>query len=52
MDKDIITYDWFIIVVEDTSPVFEKELKDFLSKYGEVIIVNQKELMEYETNEI
>ena len=52
MDKDIITYDWFIIVVEENSPVFEKELKDFLSKYGEVIIINQKELMEYEANEI
>ena len=34
MDKDIITYDWFIIVVEENSPIFEKELKDFLSKYG------------------
>lgn len=48
MDKDIITYDWFIIVVEDTSPVFENELKDFLEQYGEVIIINQKELLKNE----
>lgn len=48
MDKDIITYDWFIIVVEDTSPVFENELKNFLEQYGEVIIINQKELLKNE----
>lgn len=47
--KDISNYDRFIIVVEDSSPVFEKELKDFLEKYKkEVIIVNQKELLKSE----
>lgn len=48
IDKDITTYDRFIIVVEEESPVFEKELKDFLSQYGEVIIINQKELLKDE----
>lgn len=49
IDKDIATYKRFIIVVEEHSPVFEKELKDFLEKYGkEVIIVNQKELLKNE----
>ena len=49
IDKDIATYDRFVIVVEEHSPVFEKELKDFLEKYGkEVIIVNQKELLKNE----
>ena len=44
--KDISNYDRFIIVVEDSSPIFEKELKDFLEKYKkEVIIINQKELL-------
>lgn len=47
--KDISNYDRFIIVVEDNSPVFEKELKDFLEKYGkEVIIINQTELLKNE----
>lgn len=49
VDKDIATYDRFIIIVEEHSPVFEKELKDFLEKYGkEVIIINQKELLKNE----
>lgn len=48
IDKDITTYDRFIIIVEEKSPVFEKELKDFLSKHGEVIIINQKELLKNE----
>lgn len=49
IDKDIATYERFIIVVEEHSPIFEKELKDFLEKYGkEVIIVNQKELLKNE----
>lgn len=51
IDKDITIYDRFIIVVEEQSPVFEKELKDLLSKHGEVIIVNQKELLKNESNE-
>lgn len=47
--KDIAVYDRFIIVVEKESPVFEKELKDFLEKYKkEVIIINQKELLKSE----
>ena len=47
--KDIAVYDRFIIVVEEESPIFEKELKDFLEKYKkEVIIVNQKELLKSE----
>ena len=50
MSKDIFMYDRFIIVVEDNSPIFEKELKDFLEQYGEVIIINQKELLENESN--
>lgn len=41
IDRDIYNYDRFIIVVENTSPVFEKELKDLLSMHGEVIIINQ-----------
>lgn len=41
IDKDIYYYDRFIIVVENTSPVFENELKDLLSMHGEVIIINQ-----------
>jgi hypothetical protein len=48
IDKDITIYDRFIIVVEEESPVFEKELKDFLEQYGEVIIINQKELLKNE----
>ena len=47
--KDISNYDRFIIVVEDSSPIFEKESKDFLEKYKkEVIIINQKELLKSE----
>lgn len=41
IDRDIYNYDRFIIVVENTSPVFENELKDLLSMHGEVIIINQ-----------
>lgn len=41
IDRDIYNYDRFIIVVENTSPIFENELKDFLSMHGEVIIINQ-----------
>lgn len=53
IDKDIYYYDRFIIVVENTSPVFENELKDLLSMHGEVIIINQniinkKELLKNE----
>lgn len=52
IDKDIATYDRFIIIVEEHSPVFEKELKNFLEKQGkEVIIINQKELLKNEPNE-
>lgn len=46
--QDIFNYDRFIIVVEDSSPVFEKKLKDYLEQYGEVIIINQKELLKSE----
>ena len=49
--KDITVYNRFIIVVEEESPVFEKELKDFLEQYAEVIIINQKELLKNEPNE-
>lgn len=49
IDKDIKEYDRFIIIVEEQSPIFKKELKDFLEKYGkEVIIINQKELLKNE----
>lgn len=49
INKDIATYDRFIIIVEEHSPIFEKELKDFLEKQGkEVIIINQKELLKNE----
>lgn len=49
IDKDISNYDRFIIVVEKPSPIFERELKNFLEKYKkEVIIINQKELLKNE----
>ena len=43
-DMDLGNYEQFVIFVEEESPVFENELTEFLSTYGEVKVVRQKGL--------
>lgn len=43
-DMDLGDYEQFVIFVEEESPVFENELTKFLSSYGEVKVVCQKDL--------
>lgn len=43
MDSDDLDrYEQFVVFVEDSSPLFEEEMKKLLSPYGEVMIVKQK----------
>lgn len=39
---DFDRYERFVVFVEDSSPLFEEEMKKLLSPYGEVMIVKQK----------
>lgn len=39
---DLEYYEQFVVFVEDSSPLFEEEMKKLLSPYGEVMIVKQK----------
>ena len=39
---DFERYERFVVFVEDSSPLFEEEMKKLLSPYGEVMIVKQK----------
>lgn len=43
-DMDLGDYEQFVIFVEEESPVFEDGLTKFLSSYGEVKVVCQKDL--------